>query len=260
MDTKTALREIGLHENQIKVYLALLQMGEGNIHDIAVNASIKRTTAYSILDVLKTKGLVTYIEKTGHRTYYAENPKKVLFYFRDREQELKTQAKKFESVIPELSSIYNVSATKPKTKPKIRFYEGVEGLKAVFEETLTLKPNEEILAIATASLIHKVLGDEWAVDYLTRRAKGKIKQKAIVEDSAWGRIHQKNDKKEFRLTRLVPKEKFPFSNEINIFANKVMIASFRDQIGVIIESADVARTWKAVFELAWDGAEKYSTK
>jgi len=256
MDIKVALSQIGLHENQIKIYLALLQMGEGNIHDIAVNAAIKRTTAYSILDVLKTKGLVTYLEKAGHRTYYAENPKKVLLYFKDREQDIKTQSKKFESVIPELSSIYNVQAT----KPKIRFYEGVEGLKAVFEETLTLKPNEEILAIATASLIHKVLGDEWAVDYLTRRAKGKIKQKAIVEDSAWGRIHQKNDKKEFRLTRLVPKEKFPFSNEINIFANKVMIASFRDQMGVIIESADVARTWKAIFELAWDGAEKYSTK
>ena len=256
MDIKTALLEIGLHENQIKIYLALLQMGEGAIHDIAVNAAIKRTTAYSILDVLKSKGLVTYIEKAGHRTYYAENPRKVLFYFKDQEQNLKSQMKKFEGIIPELSSIYNTSAT----KPKIRFYEGVDGLKQVFEETLTLKPNEEILAFATATLIHEVLGDEWAVNYLTRRAKGKINQKAIIEDSAWGRIHQKNDKAENRITRLVPKEKFPFSNEINIFGNKVMIASFKDQIGVIIESTDVARTWKAIFELAWLGAEKYSTK
>lgn len=253
MDTKSALREIGLHENQIKVYLALLQMGEGNIHDISVNAAIKRTTAYSILDVLKTKGLVTYLEKAGHRTYYAENPKKVLFYFKDREQELKTEAKKFEAVIPELSSIYNVQAT----KPKIRFYEGVEGLKQVFEETLTLKPNEEILAIATAAIIHEVLGDEWVANYLEARTKGKIKQKAIVEDSPLGREHQKNDKKENRITRLVPKEKFPFKNEINIFGSKVMIASFKDQMGVIIESADVAQTWKAVFSLAWEAAEKY---
>lgn len=253
MDTKTALLEIGLHENQIKVYLALLQMGEGNIHDIAVNAAIKRTTAYSILDVLKTKGLVTYLEKSGHRTYYAENPKKVLLYFKNREQDLKTQAKKFEGLIPELSSIYNVSAT----KPKIKFYEGVEGLKQVFEETLTLKPNEEILAIATATLIHKVLGDEWAADYLSRRAKGKIKQKAIIEDSPSGRVHQKNDKAESRISRLVPSDKFPFSNEIDIFGNKVMIASFKDQMGVIIESADVAQTWKAIFDLAWEAAEKY---
>jgi sugar-specific transcriptional regulator TrmB len=256
MDTKTALLEIGLHENQIKVYLALLQMGEGAIHDIAVNAGIKRTTVYSILDVLKSKGLVTYIEKAGHRTYYGENPRKVLFYFKDQEQNLKSQAKKFESVIPELSSIYNVSAT----KPKIRFYEGVEGLKQVFEETLTLKPNEEILAIATAAIIHKVLGNEWVENYLARRVKGKITQKAIVEDSHLGREHQKNDKKENRITRLVPKEKFPFSNEINIFGNKVMIASFKDQMGVIIESADVARTWKAVFELAWMGAKEFDKK
>jgi sugar-specific transcriptional regulator TrmB len=253
VDTKTALLEIGLHENQIKVYLALLQMGEGNIHDIAVNAAVKRTTAYSILDVLKSKGLVTCIEKAGHRTYYAENPKKVLLYFKDRQQEIQSHAKKFEGLIPELSSIYNVSAT----KPKIRFYEGVEGLKQVFEETLLLKSGEEILAIATATLIHKVLGDEWVANYLEQRVAGKIKQKAIVEDSVFGREHQKNDKKENRLTRLVPKEKFPFANEINIFGNKVMIASFKDQIGVIIESADVVQTWKAIFELAWIGAEKY---
>lgn len=77
---------------------------------------------------------------------------------------------------------------------------------------------------------------------------------------SWGREHQKNDRKENRVTRLVPKDKFPFSNEINIFGNKVMIASFKDQIGVIIESADVARTQRAIFELAWLGTEKYNKK
>src|SRR3972149_6738162 len=102
MDTKTALLEIGLHENQIKVYLTLLQMGEGNIADIAKKAGIKRTTAYSILDVLIGKGLVTFIEKSGHRTYYAENPRKVLYYFKTKEQELKLQQKRFTELIPEL--------------------------------------------------------------------------------------------------------------------------------------------------------------
>lgn len=231
-------------------------MGSASIQELAVKTKIKRTTVYSILDVLVAKGLATFIEKEGHRTYFAENPKKVLLYFKNQEQELKTKLNKFSDIIPELSSLYNVSVT----KPKIRFYEGVDGLKQVFEETLTLKPHEEILAIATAALIHEVLGDEWVKNYLAGRVSGKIHQRAIVEDSAWGREHQKNDRQENRITRLVPKEKFPFSNEINIFANKVMIASFKDQIGVIIESADVAKTQRAIFELAWLGAGKFERK
>ncbi len=254
MDIKSSLEQIGLRKRQIDIYLALLQMGEATVQEIANKTKVKRTTVYSILDVLIANGLATFIEKEGHRTYFAENPKKVILYFKNQEQELKTKLNKFSEIIPELSSIYNIQAT----KPKIRFYEGVEGLKQVFEETLTIKPHEEILAIATAALIHEVLGDEWVNNYLTRRVGGKIKQRAIVEDSAWGREHQKNDKKENRVTRLVPKEKFPFSNEVNIFGNKVMIASFKDQIGVIIESADVARTQRAIFELAWLGADKYS--
>lgn len=254
MDLTSSLEQIGLRKRQIELYLALLQTGEATVQEIANKTKIKRTTVYSILDVLVAKGLAVYIDKGQHRFYYAENPKKVLLYFKDQKQNLENREKKFSEILPELASLYNVKAT----KPKIRFYEGVEGLKAVFEETLTLKPNDEILAIATATIIHKVLGDEWVKNYLERRVKGKIKQKAIVEDSPSGREHQKNDKAENRITRLVPKEKFPFANEINIFGNKVMIASFKDQMGVIIESADVAKTWRAIFELAWLGA-KFST-
>lgn len=43
--------------------------------------------------------------------------------------------------------------------------------------------------------------------------------------------------------------------EINIFANKLAIISFKEQMGVIIESADVAKTQRAIFELAWLGAK-----
>lgn len=253
MDIKTSLEQIGLRKRQINIYLALLQMGEATVKEIANKTKIKRTTVYSILDGLIAKGLAIFIDKGQHRFYYAENPKKVLIYFKDQKQNLENSEKKFSEILPELASLYNIKGT----KPKIRFYEGVEGLKQVFEETLMLKSDEEILAIATATLIHEALGDEWVKYYLSERTGKKIHQRAIVEDSAWGREHQKNDRKENRITRLVPKEKFPFANEINIFGNKVMIASFKDQIGVIIESADVARTQRAIFELAWLGAKKY---
>jgi len=251
MDIKSSLQQLGLRERQISIYLALLQMGEAMVQDLSAKTKIKRTTVYSILDTLVQKGLATFIDKGFHRFYYAENPKKVLVYFKDQKENLVNQEKKFSEILPELAGLYNVNAT----KPKIRFYEGVEGLKQIYEETLLLKSNEEMLAYGQAELIHKILGDEWVENYLVRRHKARIFQRAIVEDSELGREHQKNDKEENRETILVPKEIFPFVNEINIFANKLSIVSFKEQMGVIIESADVAKTQRAIFELAWLGAK-----
>ena len=154
---------------------------------------------------------------------------------------------------PDLS-VYNDKAA----KPKIRFYEGVDGLKQIYEETLLLKPKEEMLAYGQAELIHNILGDEWVDDYLARRRGAKIFQRAIVEDSELGREHQKNDKNENRQTILIPAEKYPFKNELNVFANKVSIISFKELMGVIIESADVAESQRSIFELAWLGAKNLS--
>ena len=250
MDLKTSLEQIGLKENQIKTYLTLLQMGEANIQEIAAKTKIKRTTTYSILDVLVAKGLVVFVDKGYHRAYYAENPKKVSLYFQEKQREIKDQEKRFSDILPELNSLYNVHAT----KPKIRFYEGVEGLKQIFEETLELKKGEETLAYSSAELVHDYL-DEYIKDYLVRRATKGITQRAIVKDSPEARVHQKNDKVELRKTIIIDGEKFPFSNEINIYANKLSIISYKELLGVIIESGEISKTQKAIFELAWLGAE-----
>jgi sugar-specific transcriptional regulator TrmB len=244
------LAQIGLNEKQIEIYLALLQMGEALVQDLSSKTKIKRTTVYSILDILVQKGLAVFTDKGWHRTYYAENPKKVILFFKEKQRELKDREEKFTDVLPELASLYNIHAT----KPKIRYYEGVEGLKSIFEETLELKKGQEMLAYSSAELVHDYL-DDYIKDYLVRRTKKDITQRAIVRDSAEARAHQLNDKNELRQTLIVPADKFPFSNEINIYANKLSIVSYKELLGIIIESGEIAKTQKAIFELAWLGAK-----
>ncbi|MCR4311594.1 MAG: hypothetical protein NUV54_03465, partial [Candidatus Taylorbacteria bacterium] len=54
----------------------------------------------------------------------------------------------------------------------------------------------------------------------------------------------------------VPPEKYYFSPEINIYDNKVMIASWKEKLGVIIESAEIADAMKKIYELAWTEAKR----
>ncbi|HEX8974094.1 MAG TPA: helix-turn-helix domain-containing protein [Patescibacteria group bacterium] len=251
MDIQQTIEKLNLSQKQAAVYFSLLQLGSGHIQDIAKKAGLKRTTTYSILDGLTQKGFVTVTKQGAHRLYSAEDPRKLPYLFDSEIQKIKQQQKNIIDALPELSSLYNAHAT----KPKIRFYEGIEGLKQVFNETLELKKGEEILAFSSAESIHTYLGHEYVSHYLAQRIKRGIVQRAIAEDSPEAREHQKNDKAELRKTRLVDKDKFPFSNEINIFKNKMAIVSYKDLLGVIIESAEVSKTQKAIFELAWLGAK-----
>jgi hypothetical protein len=59
-----------------------------------------------------------------------------------------------------------------------------------------------------------------------------------------------------RETALVPADAFQFIPEINIYDNKIMIASWREKLGIIIESAEIADAMKKIYELAWAEAKR----
>ncbi|MEI6144033.1 MAG: helix-turn-helix domain-containing protein, partial [Candidatus Berkelbacteria bacterium] len=220
MDIKTTVEKLGLNPNQAMVYLAVLQIGSGSIQKIAQKSSVKRTTTYSILDNLIQRGLVTYRQKGAHREYFAENPKKIPSLIERQVMQLQDRQKNIEEVLPELASLYNVHST----KPTVRVYEGIEGIKQVFEETLSLKKGSETLAYASYQIISGYL-HEFIQDYIHRRASRGITQRCIADDSEVSREELvKNDKRDLRVTRLVDKNKFPFeADQINIYGNKMFI-------------------------------------
>lgn len=245
------LKEYGLNDKAIEVYITLLQVGDAKVSELVSKTGVKRTTVYSILDILIDKKLVNILDKEGNRVYYAENPEILPSMLEQQVKKVENEVEKFKQLLPELTSMYNAHSS----KPKIRFYEGIKGIKRIFEETLNLEENEEILAYSSAKSIHKYL-QEYVLFYLNRRIEKGIRQRCIAEISEEAKDHQKNDKKELRETILVDNDKFPFTNEINIFKNKVMIVSYRDLMGVIIESVDVAKTQRSIFELSWIGAKQ----
>ena len=57
----------------------------------------------------------------------------------------------------------------------------------------------------------------------------------------------------------MPFDQYPFSSDIAICDNKVLIASLRGElVGVIIKNKQIAESLRLLFGLAWDGAEKYN--
>jgi sugar-specific transcriptional regulator TrmB len=248
LDLKKNLEYIGFSEKEVVVYLALLFLGKGTVTEISRKAGINRPTGYHILASLSSKELVKVSGKEPKQEYVAESPdqiEKLLVNKIEENQKFINEARK---IIPELKSLHNVV-----DRPKVFFYEGEEGLEKVYEDTLT--SHEPIRGYATVDDMHKGLKNYFP-EYYKRRTKAGISIRAITPKTEIGIERQSHDKEEMREMALVPADKYYFSPEINIYDNKVMIASWREKLGIIIESSEIADAMKKIYELAWAEAKR----
>lgn len=244
----TSLMHMGLPEKEASVYVALLGLGLATVSEIAKRSGINRTTVYDILSSLSQKGLVSISGKEPKQEYRSENPDKLLEYLKS-DLERKTQSVRYaELMLPELKSIHKVGE-----RPRIKFYEGEDGLREVYEDTLTSEGT--ILAYAAVDDVNKGISNYFP-KYYKRRAAKNIPIRAIFPDTPVARERSDLDKEEKRKSLLVPYNEYSFTPEINIYNNKVMIASWREKLGIIIESEEIADAMKKIFELSWDRAKE----
>lgn len=242
------LISIGFSEKEALVYLALLQLGKRTVTVIARNANINRTTVYDILDSLAAKGLVSISGKEPLQEYVAESPDKILNLVRQDIEQKQASLKQAEDLVPQLKSMHNVT-----DRPQVRFYEGMEGVEQVYEDTLT--SHETILAYANVNEMHTAMPHYFPKYYKRRTNKG-IHIRAIIPSNPAGMERVNEDINEARESALVPENKVYFSPEINIYDNKIMIASWKEKLGIIIESKEIAEAMKTIYELAWKEAKR----
>jgi len=240
MQLKQTLEKFGLSSRKADVYLATLEIGSGTVIEIAKKAGIKRTTGYNILLELIKQGFIIETVKQKKRLFIAEDPEKI-------KEEFSKKEAIFNELLPQLKSIYNVKGI----KPKIRYYEGKEGLREAYNDAL--KYNDEILAFGSEDVRH-VLGEDWIDSYIYRRVKKNISLRAILPQTEYvSGVLITQDKEHLRECKMVNASKYPFSIEVDAYGyQKVALISSKEEIAVIIESKEIYNTIKLIFELLWD--------
>lgn len=243
-DLNHVLTSLRFEPKEAAVYLALLELGKGSILEIARASGVNRASIYYTIEGMKKRGLVTILKNSnGTHSYMPTDPGLLLA----RE---KQHVKEFEEVVPNLKSLINHTGR----RPSVRFFEELEGIKAVYEDSLSSK--SEILNYANSQEIR----DYWPKyddEYVAKRAEKKIWLRGIASNDNYGQRVQSQDPKFYREIRLIDPKKLPFNNEINIYDNKISMVSFVKPIfGVIIESKALAETQRSIFEMAWSFAGK----
>jgi sugar-specific transcriptional regulator TrmB len=249
----TELLSLGLSDEEAKVYLAALEVNGGPVSTIARKAGVHRVSCYHTLENLLEKRLLSQHNKNGIKYFTPEPPEQL-----ERiAQEKVSVARK---LLPELRTLQSSLAF----KPKIRMYEGREGVERIFRESLAAE--KEILGYTNLRTVTEFF-PEFFREYTAERFEKGIKSRYLSPNTVES-VHvidpflpEKHDPNLLEIL-LVNKEQFPFENEVLIFGNTVGIVSLnRDELlGLLVESATFARTMRSVFDLAWLGATAFVAK
>ena len=228
IEKEQALKLMGLNDNEIKVYLANLQIGSNLVQEIANFAGLNRTSAYDILKSLEQKGFVSFAIKSGKKYYQATPPNNLFSMIKEKENLIKKS-------LPELNSLMK-GVNK---RPSIEVYAGKEGLKTIFEDIL----NESKSFLCIASKKHLLnLFEYYFPHFVERRKKKGINVKLISNSPPLDpSIPHKLVNKKIKTATF-------------IYKGKIAMLSLdkKEPIGLLIDEKNFYETQKALFELLWE--------
>jgi hypothetical protein len=193
---------------------------------------------------MKQKGLLTEVIQNRRAFLIPEDPNTLVKRAEDEAREAQQAIVHMQELVPELMTIFNA----PGSKAKIKYYQGIDGLKKLYNDTLI--PNSTLRGFLDADKVIAVMGD-WIWGYLERRVEMKMKYQVIAKRGAWEKDLHINHREQGRSVKFVGDVKF--DTEIDIYANKVSIYSFRPPYaGIIIEDYAIHNTVKSIWQLLWD--------
>lgn len=246
MSIEQTLENIGLTKNEIKIYLALLDIGLTSSGAIIKKTRIHTSKVYDGLERLSEKGLVTHIIKANTKYFKAVNPDRLIDFIRDKKKKLEEQEKEALSIIPQLKS--KQKSDLDETQAEI--FKGWKGMETVYKMLRDkLKKGDSNYIFGASKGEDEEKTREFFTKHINFLGQKGIKQKIIFNEEARGNLPiYKKYPKLFQLKYL----ENTTPSEINIWADNVMIVILRKNPTVIlINDKKVAHSFIQYFNAMW---------
>jgi sugar-specific transcriptional regulator TrmB len=236
MKKNNLLEQIGLSHNESEIYLALLDLGPSSISKISEKTAIHRPLIYKALPDLLEKKLVSQTQKGKNIMYVAEPPNRLESIFDD----LRYQ---FFEMLPDLEDTYDSN----NKKPKIRFLEGKDGTKRVFDDVARSLKKGDVFYRYTSNKDGNEKKDKYVPQaYWKMRDSKKLERQVITNMQTAGKKDQKID----RFIKIMPPENGPFDFNVTqiIYGDRVAFIDYNSETAMIIESKIIADFQAHIFK------------
>ncbi|MBI4129292.1 hypothetical protein HY464_01210 [Candidatus Peregrinibacteria bacterium] len=241
------LREAGLEDKEIEIYLALLALKVARVSVIAKAARQTRSHTYLLLRALMVKGLVSEVEREKVLQFIAESPQRLLAYLTDRAEEMHRVKGLLEGVMPTLAAL-----TSPfPGKPRVTLLQGVEGMKQLYRDVL----QQEFRIFFNAEKMYEIFNSNLLFTLFGKDVH--LRGRELFIDNAGARryLREVAQHKEYEI-RLLPKE-MQFDTEAVIFGESVALFAYDDEQTIVrIENASITQAFCAWFDALWKVGKK----
>ncbi len=248
-DLLTKLTLAGLSQNEAAFYLASLKLGKAPVRKIANMAQVNRSSAYTLFESLKSRGIVSSVKKSGKTVVDPLMPQKFIELQRE-------QLESLEKSVEELQYLFRIA----KQEPGVKFFEGEEGLKNVLKSILD--EASDICIFGDGDAFQKAIPG-WTELYSSKRVEKGIPARILLRGTpnAIASIKQlrnvRGKKRELTHARVLP-EALNIVGGFDVFGQKTILYSFEGTcVAVMIESPIIRQMMKSIFEILWSLAETY---
>jgi sugar-specific transcriptional regulator TrmB len=250
--TRSLLVKLGYTANATQVYEFLAHAGLSSAKTITSKTQISRVLVYRSLEELQNGNLVVENNERPVARFEVAHPDTLIEIATRRKQDAQILAEEAQSTREVLLSLYNLTHN----KPGVRFFEGIEGLRIILDDSLTSET--EILSWADPTQILTGFA-EINKSYIAKRSRFNIKKRIISPDNPHVRSLITNYYTDVTEVRLATLPISHLDSTIQIYDNKVSyINHTKDSIiSLIIEDAAIASLHRATFELAWTHAQPH---
>ncbi|MEK6848646.1 MAG: helix-turn-helix domain-containing protein [Nanoarchaeota archaeon] len=237
MEIEKALETLNLSKTEAKVYLALLQIGETPVGQLAKKLQSHRTNVYDSLNNLHEKGMVSFTIKNGTKNFKASNPDTILSIFKTKEAEIA-------EAISEIKSI-----SRNVEESEAYFSQGINSAKQAMLDTLN---SGEVLIFTIPKKAAENL-EAFFSEYHKQRIKKKILLRQICNQEITEHLAKL---KKLPLTKarfLSAKYDSPVSTIIS--GNKTTLIIWTNPVSVItINNPEVSAAYRNYFDILWESA------
>ena len=239
------LIEIGMPENEARVYLTILSLGETTALQISRITEIKRSTVYHTIESLKQKGLVVLQLKGLKSTFVAEDPEKL-------SRILESQAKIFEGILPDLLAKYKTK----NQEGSIREYKGLKAIKILYESLLKeVKAHDDYLVISNQEEWYKLDADFFQ-KFIEKRSKLYLNIRLLLTDTKAAYEAKKFERNYNEKVKILDLNTQLSTNTI-ITSKKIIIHRLIEPISaIILTDPTIIQMHKESFEIMWNNTKE----
>jgi sugar-specific transcriptional regulator TrmB len=244
MNIAEQLHDAGLTPGEARTYTALLELGSSTVGRIAKRGGVARSKIYEVLERLEKKGLVTHIIRSKTRVYTVGTPTRIIDHLQQEKRRVETQLQQAQALLP---ALYTLSGKN--TTPEAELFTGMNGLRSAHEKLVEHVKGKEICFFYNADAgIDAEVGRFFTRLDKEYRSRG-IRLRGIVP---------KKYKNSPHLTRssiyALKFVDFPIPNNIAILEGKTLLSAWKNRVGVLITSPDIAHSFRDYFEELWKKA------